>query len=227
MLDLNIIRSHSLFPTLIASSCGLNTLTQAQLDVWVEQARTYSQGGKLPDYIPLLALTDRTWLAVQIQTVAGQIYAAGDMSVTFPLMSVIKPFVLLFLLQQLGTVVFSRVGMLPSDEPFNSLKQLEIDRGFPRNPMINSGAIANCSLLPGADAPSRCESLRQWLNQAAECQLFLDEQMLNSVRSLPNERNRAITSLLAASGYVAPAEIALGFPQLRLHSLLYYAPRTG
>ena len=209
MLDLNIIRSHSLFPTLIASSCGLNTLTQAQLDVWVEQARTYSQGGKLPDYIPLLALTDRTWLAVQIQTVAGQIYAAGDMSVTFPLMSVIKPFVLLFLLQQLGTVVFSRVGMLPSDEPFNSLKQLEIDRGFPRNPMINSGAIANCSLLPGADAPSRCESLRQWLNQAAECQLFLDEQMLNSVRSLPNERNKAITKLLAQSGYLELEEITL------------------
>lgn len=191
-------------------SIGLANLTQAQLNAWVIQAQTHIQGGQLPDYIPMLAQANPNWFAVQIQTVDDRILTAGDVTLSFGLMSAIKPFVLLCLLEQLGTeIVFSHVGILPSDAPFNSLTQLEADGGFPRNPMINSGAIALASMLPGSDAPSRCDRLRQWLNQSANCQLFLDELMLNSVRSLPNERNQTITRLLAASGYLAAAEIAL------------------
>lgn len=189
---------------------ALNTLTQVQLNAWVVQAQAQSQGGQLPDYIPMLALANPSWFALQIQTVDGQIYTAGDVNLSFTLMSAIKPFVLLFLLQQLGKeVVFSHVGVSPSDQPFNSLIQLEIDRGFPRNPMINSGAIALCSLLPGKDALSRCENLRLWLNQHAQCQLVLDKLMLNCVQSIPNERNRAIARLMAQHGYLAAEEIAL------------------
>ncbi len=192
------------------SSIGLANLTQAQLNALVIQAQTHIQGGQLPDYIPMLAQANPNWFAVQIQTVDDRILTAGDVTLSFGLMSAIKPFVLLCLLEQLGTeIVFSHVGMLPSDAPFNSLTQLEADGCFPRNPMINSGAIALASMLPGSDAPSRCDRLHQWLNQSANCQLFLDELMLNSVRSLPNERNQAITKLLTASGYVTAAEIAL------------------
>lgn len=181
----------------------LAALTQAQLDAWAVQAQTHTQQGQLPGYIPLLAQANPTWFAVQIQCIDGQIYAAGDVTLSFPLMSVVKPFVLLFLLEQLGAeTVFSHVGMEPSDEPFNSLTQLQADRGWPRNPMINSGAIALASLLPGQNAASRCESLRQWLNQCADVKLVLDEQMLASVRSVPNERNRAIVSSLTQSGYL-------------------------
>jgi len=38
--------------------------------------------------------------------------------------------------------------MEPSDEPFNSLKQLQADQGWPRNPMLNSGAIASRPCCP-------------------------------------------------------------------------------
>ena len=186
-------------------SIGLTTLTQAQLDAWVIQAQSHIQGGQLPNYIPLLAQADPNWFAAQIQTIHGQIHAAGDLTLSFGLMSAIKPFVLLFLLEQLGKqAVFSQVGILPSDQPFNSLTQLEADRCFPRNPMINSGAIALGSLLTGQDAFSRCENLRNWLNQHAKCQLFLDRQLLSSVQSLPNQRNQAITDLLTQSGLQAP-----------------------
>lgn len=181
-----------------------------QLDAWAVQAQTHTQGGQLPHYIPLLAQADPSWFAVYIQGIDGQIHSVGNVKPLFPLMSVIKPFVLLFLLQHLGAeVVFSHVGMEPSDEPFNSLKQLEADRGWPRNPMINSGAIALASLLPGSDAASRARSLCQWLNQSANVELVLDEQMLASVRSVPNERNRAIARLLAQSGYLNGSETAL------------------
>lgn len=191
-------------------SSQLAALTQSQLDAWVEQAQTLSQQGKLPDYIPLLAQANPSWFALQIQCTNGQIYTSGNLTLSFPLMSAIKPFVLLFLLEQLGTeAVFSQVGREPSREPFNSLEQLEADGGWPRNPMLNSGAITLASLLPGQDALSRCESLRQWLNERASCHLVLNESMLSSVRSLPNERNRAIATQLANSGYLDAMETAL------------------
>ncbi|MFP4100746.1 glutaminase A [Coleofasciculus sp.] len=192
------------------SSLGLSALTQAQLNTLIIQAKVQCQGGQLPTYIPLLAQANPSWVAIQVQRIQGEGVAAGDIHRSFPLMSVIKPFVLLFLLEQLGTeAVFSQVGMEPSDQPFNSLAQLQADRGKPRNPMINSGAIALAGRLLGKDGASRCETLRQWLNQRSQSQLVLDEAMLQSVRSLPNERNHAIANLLATSGYLDHPEIAL------------------
>lgn len=192
------------------SAIGLAALTQVQLDAWAIQAQTHSQGGQLPDYIPLLAQANSTRLAIQTRSIEGQIVSAGDVTLSFPLMSVVKPFVLLFLLEQLGTgTVFSRVGIESSHEPYNSLIQLQADKGWPRNPMINSGAIALADLLPGEDASSRCETLRQWLNQRSHSHLFLDEAMLNSVRSRSNERNRNLANLLAESGYLDNVETAL------------------
>lgn len=189
---------------------GLAALTQAQLDALAVQAQIYAQGGQLPDYIPLLARANPTWFAVQVRSIDGEILSAGDVTLSFPLMSVVKPLVLLFLLEYLGIhQVFSHVGMEPSDRPFNSLTQLQADRGRPRNPMINSGAIALTALLPGQNARDRCETLRQWLNHNSNCHLVFDEAMLESVRSLPNERNRAIANLLAESGYIDDAQTTL------------------
>lgn len=185
-------------------------LTQTQLDAWVEQARCLNWQGQLPDYIPLLGQVNPNWFAVQIQWVDGQILTSGDRTLSFVLMSVIKPFVLLFLLEELGkNTVFERVGTEPSNHPFNSIAQLEADKGWPRNPMLNSGAIVLASLLPGKTAQQRCENLRQWLNQKAGCNLFLDQAILDSVRSLPNERNRVLASRLFASGYLEEVETAL------------------
>jgi glutaminase len=149
-------------------------------------------------------------LALEILTIEGHRYSAGDITLSFPLMSVVKPFILLFLLEQFGAqTVFSRVGCLPSDQPFNSLAQLQTDGGWPRNPMLNSGAIALASLLPGANAAERCENLQQWLNHHSDSHLVLDLAMLSSVRSVPNQRNQAIATLLAESGYLDDGEMAL------------------
>ncbi|MGA9377429.1 MAG: glutaminase, partial [Phormidium sp.] len=162
------------------NSAKLSDLTQTQLEFLAVQAKSYSHGGKLPDYIPLLAEVNPEWFAVEIYCTNGQNFRYGETEIPFVLMSVIKPFVLLFLLQEIGKkAVFSNMGMLPSEQPFYSIEQLEADQGWPRNPMINSGAIALASLLPGADGFSRCENLRQWLNQIAGTNLVLDKAMFN------------------------------------------------
>lgn len=185
-------------------------LSQTQLDTWVIEAKSIAQTGRIPSYIPQLAQVNRDRLAVHIKATNGQSFSAGQIASEFALMSVVKPFVLLFLLEQLGQqAVFRQVGQHPSDQPFHSVNQLTADGGFPRNPMINSGAIALADLLPGKQGRDRCESLRQWLNQASGAQLTLDKAMLASVRSVGNETNRAIAQLLKQSGYLNSIETAL------------------
>jgi glutaminase len=75
--------------------------------------------------------------------------------------------------------------------------------------MINSGAIALAALLPGKTVSSRCQNLCRWLNQFADSHLTLDQDMLESVRSLPNPINQAIAHLLSQAGYLDSIETAL------------------
>ncbi|NJO93728.1 MAG: glutaminase, partial [Hydrococcus sp. RM1_1_31] len=188
----------------------LAALTPKKLQVWSERAKQQAKTGRLPDYIPLLQEADPTWFSLSIITVEHQMVVIGDRDRTFPLMSVIKPFLLFYLLSHLGTeAVFKHVGRKPSPYPFNSLTQLQADGGFPRNPMINSGAITLASLLPAKDTLSRCENLCLWLNNHANCQLFLDEAMLASVQSIPNLRNQALAKELTSQGYLKDAAMAL------------------
>lgn len=189
---------------------NLASLRQEQLEAWVTAAMVHCQSGQLPSYIPRLAEAERTDFALQILGIGGQVYSVGNGAKSFPLMSTIKPFVLLYLLCKFGTgAVFDRVGCEASEQPFNALSQLQLDGGRPRNPMINSGAIALASMIPGQGGWARCETLCSWLNQQGNCQLFLDELMLASVYSAPNPYNQAIAFELASSGYVEDAQSAL------------------
>ncbi|MBW4694911.1 MAG: glutaminase A [Lyngbya sp. HA4199-MV5] len=205
-----------LSPCIVAASnlnvppTRLAALTQSQLENWVEQATVYAQTGHLPDYIPLLAQANAQLVVVNVRLVDGTSYSKGTIAHSFALMSVVKPLLLLFLLEQVGwDAVFDHVGMEPSEQPFHSLAQLTADRGFPRNPMLNSGAIALASMLPGKTGNDRCEALRRWLNQASGSRFVLDTAMLASVRSLRNETNRAIADVLLRAGHIDAIETAL------------------
>ncbi len=199
---------------------GLERLTTNQLSAWVQQAKVLVNQGQVANRIPKLALANPDWFAVYICCRSGETFSQGDTSCVFPLMSAIKPFSLLYLLEQFGAeTVFQWVGVEPSDAPFNSLEQLVADNGRPRNPMINSGAITLADRLPGKDASDcakrsaasgdRLEQFCQWLNKLAGCQLSLDEEMLASVRSSGSQANRAITQYLTEAGSVKNPEIAL------------------
>ncbi|WP_298919606.1 glutaminase A [uncultured Nostoc sp.] len=189
---------------------GLDKLTTTKLSAWVQLAKTQAEQGQVADRIPQLALADPDCFAVHICCESGKTISFGDTACVFPLMSVIKTFSLLYLLEHFGVeTVFGWVGVEPSDTPFNSLEQLIADRGRPRNPMINSGAITLADKLPGKDASVRTFSFCQWLNQLAGCQLKLDEVMLASVRSTRSTANQAIANYLAQAGHLENIETAL------------------
>ncbi|MDF5706086.1 MAG: glutaminase A [Nostoc sp. S4] len=188
----------------------LDQLTTTELSVWVKQAKTQAERGQLADRIPKLALANPSWFAVHICCESGQTISFGDTACVFPLMSVIKTFSLLYLLEHLGAEkIFEWVGVEPSDAAFNSLEQLIADRGRPRNPMINSGAITLADKLPAKDASDRTLLLCQWLNELAGCQLHLDKAILTSVRLTRSTANQAIANYLGEIGHLQNIEIAL------------------
>lgn len=162
------------------------------LQQWMKSARQEAARGNLPNYIPLLAKADPQSIAIAIQKVNGEHLMAGDTALTFPLMSVIKPFLLLYLLETKGDKqVFQLVDRQATSEPFNA-----IPKGKPKNSMINSGAIAMSSLLES------CETLQNWLNLRSGANLMLDLEMLDSVRSVANRRNLAIADQLKNLGII-------------------------
>uniref|UniRef100_UPI000BBC40DA glutaminase A n=1 Tax=Calothrix sp. NIES-2098 TaxID=1954171 RepID=UPI000BBC40DA len=189
---------------------GLAAITATDLSAWVQQAKPHAGRGKVADRTSRLNIANPDWFAVHICCATGQTYSAGDTGCVFPLMSVIKAFSLLYLLENFGVErVLQWVGVEPSAAAFNSLDQLIADRGRPRNPMINSGAITLADKLPGENASDRTQQFCQWLNQLAGSKLKLDELMLASVRLTRSPANKAIANYLAQTGYVENFAIAL------------------
>lgn len=98
--------------------------------------------GTVATYIPELARVDPNQFGIAVALGDGQVLTAGDAQVPCSIQSVSKVFMLAIALGRLGDGLWTRVGREPSGQAFNSILQLEIEKGRPRNPFINAGAIA-------------------------------------------------------------------------------------
>jgi glutaminase len=98
--------------------------------------------GHVASYIPALARVSPHQFGIALRTCEGQEAAAGDAATPFSIQSMSKVFTLTLAIRGLGEALWQRIGREPSGSPFNSLVQLETERGIPRNPFINAGAIA-------------------------------------------------------------------------------------
>jgi len=103
--------------------------------------------GRVADYIPELAGVRADHFGMAIVTVEGQIFRTGDADVRFSIQSISKLFACTLAFQLLGDALWERVGREPSGTAFNSLVQLESERGIPRNPFINAGALVVTDVL--------------------------------------------------------------------------------
>ena len=113
---------------------------QAVLDAIVRDVQPLLEQGRVADYIPLLAQVPRERFGIAVATLDGGLYCAGDASEPFSIQSISKVFTLTLALEAVGERLWERVGREPSGSAFNSLVQLEHERGIPRNPFINAGA---------------------------------------------------------------------------------------
>ena len=107
----------------------------------------YAKEGKQADYIPELAKVNPDQFGMCIHTIYGEIAAIEQADTRFSIQSISKVFALAMCLSIKGDDLWKRVGKEPSGTAFNSLIQLEVEKGVPRNPFINAGAIVMVDIL--------------------------------------------------------------------------------
>ena len=131
------------------------TLKQ-HLDNACNSVRSEIETGKVADYIPALAAIDGNKLGAAIVTIDGEMVCYGDALEPFSIQSISKVHSLAFALNNVGGELWKRISYEPSGNAFNSIVQLEIEKGIPRNPFINAGAIAVCDLLLRGHTAESC-----------------------------------------------------------------------
>ena len=117
------------------------------LQAIVDEIRLNHTGGAVASYIPALASVSPDQLGVAVCSISGGLLESGDSRVGFSIQSISKLFALILALKTVGDDLWAHVDRLPSSNPFNSLIELELLGGRPRNPFINAGALAVADVL--------------------------------------------------------------------------------
>ena len=115
-------------------------------DIYTE-IQQYAGIGAQADYIPALAKVDPDQFGMALTTVDGESYQCQNAEEKFSIQSISKVFALAMALSLKGESLWTIVGKEPSGTAFNSLVQLEFEKGKPRNPFINAGAIVIADML--------------------------------------------------------------------------------
>ncbi|WP_353167051.1 glutaminase [Empedobacter brevis] len=103
--------------------------------------------GETANYIPELSKVDGEKFGVSLLFIDQLQFGFGDYQEKFSIQSISKVLLLALVYGEIGEKIWERVDVEPSGTPFNSLLQLESDKGIPRNPFINSGALVVCDIL--------------------------------------------------------------------------------
>lgn len=171
-----------------------------------QRYRSNSDGENSRVY-PALEAASPDLFGVCVVATDGSVHAAGDAGVEFTIMSVSKPFVFALVCQALGPAdVRLKLGVNGTGRPFNSLAAVESGNGK-TNPMVNPGAIAATSLVPGTTAEEKWQAIHDCLSRFAGRALSVSDEVYRSA-SETNHRNQSIARLLESYDriYCDPAE---------------------
>lgn len=171
-----------------------------------------TERGKVASYIPELAGIDAGQFGIAVVDAEGNLAAAGDSAVPFSIQSVSKVFTLTLALGKVGDTLWNRVGREPSGNAFNSITQLEYEKGIPRNPFINAGAIVVADAILAGHTPKVAlgEVLRFLRFIADDEDIHIDQKVARSEQDT-GFRNAALANYLRAFGNLhAPVEQVLG-----------------
>ncbi|BBZ32439.1 glutaminase A [Mycolicibacterium confluentis] len=173
-------------------------LVQRYLDEILAEHRDSTEG-RLADYIPELATVDPSGFAVSLQLTDGFVYESGDTATEFTIQSISKPFTYALALERAGfDAVDARIGVEPTGEAFNEIS-VDHRTKAPKNAMINAGAIAAASLMPGSTPQARFECILDFYSACAGRTLEVDEDVYRSEKAT-GSRNRAIAYMLQSFG---------------------------
>lgn len=178
-------------------SPDLNALLQKLLT----QCQPLHTQGKVADYIPALAQVDGRQAAVAVATLDGQVFSAGAAEQSFSLQSISKIFGLVMAMNRLGDELWQRVNMEPSGQPFNSIVQLEWEKGIPRNPVINAGAILVADVLVSHYSASKTAFLT-FLRRLTGVEAIYADPLVYQSELEHGNRNAALAYLMKSFGNI-------------------------
>ena len=133
---------------------------QQLLENIYQEILPYAKEGHQADYIPELAKVNPDQFGMFIHTIYGETASVEQADTRFSIQSISKVFALAMCLSIKGDELWKRVGREPSGTAFNSLVQLEIEKGVPRNPFVNAGAIVMADILLSHLADPEADFLR-------------------------------------------------------------------
>ena len=168
--------------------------------------------GEVATYIPELANVDPNQFALVVVDADGNVAAGGDADVPFSIQSISKVFTLTLALGMVGDRLWKHVGREPSGNPFNSIVQLERERGVPRNPFINAGAIAVTDVILSGHQPREAigEILRFMQFLSGDNSIVIDETVAASEKRT-GFRNTALANYMKSFGVINnPVDFTLG-----------------
>ncbi|GAA4352427.1 glutaminase A [Angustibacter luteus] len=164
--------------------------------------------GVVADYIPALAGASPDLFGICVVGARGGSFEIGDVDTSFSIQSVSKPFVFALVCEEVGYEAARRqLGVNSTGFPFNSLMAVELNDDRTMNPLVNAGAIATTSLVPGDSAELKSDRIREGLSRFAGRELSMSEEVYAS-ESASNLRNQGIAHLLKSYGrlYFDPDE---------------------
>ena len=169
----------------------------------LEQAVANSRnihGGKIANYIPELSNVEHNYLGAAILLATGELITAGDdANYLFTVQSVSKLVLLIGLMEEFGaSKVFSWIKVEPSDQSFSSIRHLDQYGPVPSNPLINAGAIALCSRIPG-NLNEQKEWIYKWTNKLFGDTLGFNQDVFDS-EFKHSDRNRSLAYLMKSTG---------------------------
>ena len=168
--------------------------------------------GRVADYIAPLAGVDAAHFGIAVATADGAVHVAGDADMAFSIQSISKVFTLTLALGRVGDKLWERVGREPSGTAFNSIVQLETEKGVPRNPFINAGAIVVSDLILAGHQPREAigEIVRFVRSLAGDEAIYVDETVARAEQAT-GYRNAALANYMRAFGNLTNAvDLALG-----------------
>jgi len=174
------------------------------LDDLVKKSKILTVNGNVANYIPALGKANSEDLGIAIYDHEGNFCEAGNSDKKFTIQSVSKPLVfLLALIDQGEEIVFSKVGMEPTGDPFNSIIRLEtFDKHKPLNPFINAGAISIVSLVKGEDNIEKIEKILSFIRLLADNDNINVDNSVFLSEKVTGDRNRSMLYFLKSIGNI-------------------------
>lgn len=176
---------------------------QSVLDEITGRVAGEANRGEVASYIPELAEVSLNQFGIAVAPLEGAPLIAGEGHIPFSIQSISKVFGLVVALDCVGATLWRRVGREPSGHPFNSIVQLEFERGKPRNPFINPGAIVVSDVIVKntEDAENLHPVLSLCRSLAGDPDIFINEEVFSSEVET-GDRNRALAYFMSAEGNI-------------------------